>query len=108
MTNEWLKRQRKAMHLCTECGEPLEMRADGRYYSMCEQCRDEARKETQGTLCWHCKNAVPNIAGTVGCNWSRKKKPVDGWEATPTQLKIMGNKTVQSYFVKKCPEFKEG
>lgn len=108
MANDWLKAQRRRMHLCTECGAPTEMKSDGSFFPMCEDCRDKKRDVIQGTLCWKCRNAVPDLDGETGCRWSRYKKPVNGWEATPTRLKVMGDKTVQSYFVRECPEFKEG
>jgi hypothetical protein len=109
MKNEWLRRHRKSMHLCTECGTPTDMRVDGSYFSMCEICREEARKEPQGgTLCWHCKNAVPNRYGTRGCSWSIHKVPVKGWDAEPTTLRFYEGHTIKSYKVKSCPNFEEG
>lgn len=36
---------------------------------------------SQGTLCWCCKHAVPSKDGTIGCNWSKHLEPVEGWEA---------------------------
>lgn len=51
------------------------------------------------TLCWHCKNAVPDKQGN-GCSWSRKLEPVEGWTATDSLLN-MGC----GYCVHECPEF---
>ena len=46
------------------------------------------------TICWECKNAVPNKEGTRGCSWSRKdeQKSVNG-------SVMVGN------CVYECPEF---
>lgn len=51
------------------------------------------------TLCWFCKNAVPNKEGTVGCSWSREFKPVKGWKARKCK-----NSNGDSYRVYECPE----
>ena len=63
------------------------------------------RKGTQ--LCERCGKA----AGTFGwCNWSRYFMPVDGWEATPTKIRVNGGggRVTESYHITKCPEFVEG
>lgn len=60
------------------------------------------------TICWDCKNAVPTADGKYGCPWSREAKPVDGWEAKPTQHKDhypRGFRVVNSFNVRKCPKF---
>lgn len=54
------------------------------------------------TLCWYCQNAVPG--GGRGCSWSRSFKPVDGWDAEPTQRAVSGQDP-DSYRVADCPEF---
>lgn len=62
------------------------------------------------TLCWDCRRAT---GGRNGCSWSRRFKPVEGWEAEETQLRMQkttGKKTwekvrIRSYIVKRCPEF---
>lgn len=46
------------------------------------------------SLCWMCKNAVPD--GTLGCSWSRKLKPVEGWYAKTDKIGTL---------VIACPEF---
>lgn len=58
-----------------------------------------------GTLCWRCKNAVPNPATGAGCDWSRSFKPVSGWDAEERPLKNPDCGAVQSFFVKSCPNF---
>ena len=50
------------------------------------------------TLCWHCKNAVPE--GKYGCSWSRDFKPVKGWNVLPPLSRVKG-----SYRVIECPLF---
>lgn len=66
------------------------------------------------TLCWRCKKAV------LGCSWSEKFEPVEGWDAEPTTIrnsrhyrsKTTGRienivKITGSYCVKSCPLFEE-
>lgn len=59
------------------------------------------------TICWDCRNAVPE--GKYGCSWSRKLIPVEGWVAEPTvkmSYKVNGYKRiVNSYCVMGCPLF---
>lgn len=54
------------------------------------------------TLCWKCKNAVPD--GCYGCSWSKEFEPVEGWVAE--EDKIVGDgEILTSYRVIFCPEF---
>ena len=59
----------------------------------------------QQTLCWDCANA------TGGCSWSNhwEHKPVDGWNAIKTKIKVhnptQNEKISTSYIVIDCPEF---
>ena len=67
------------------------------------------------TLCWRCKNAVPNMEKTCGCSWSRDFIPVESWEAIETSIYCQrwDNRTktrdasigTKSYIVISCPEF---
>lgn len=65
-----------------------------------EPNRDDRVK---ATICWACKHAVPTSDGLRGCSWSRTHRPVEGWEATPTEVDIY-----TSYLVTSCPEFERG
>lgn len=105
MVNDWLRRQRRMLHLCTECGEPMKPTSCGYYRAVCEVCRAEIKRRQEGTLCWRCKNAVPGNG--YGCEWSVRKKPVEGWTARETKLKIYGNTYTKSYHVVKCPKFEK-
>ena len=55
------------------------------------------------TLCWDCENAC------AGCAWSRFFKPVPGWMAEQTKIKLNVKNDRQiissSYRVIDCPEF---
>ena len=60
----------------------------------------------QHTLCWDCSKACG------GCPWSRRShRPVQGWIATPTKLKLRaksnpyGESFDSSYIVHSCPLF---
>lgn len=52
------------------------------------------------TLCWTCKNAVPNFKKKIGCSWSIALEPVAGWDAE--QHCVDG---VTSYRVDSCPYY---
>lgn len=67
------------------------------------------------TLCWNCRNAVPDREGTRGCSWSRDFIPVEGWDATPQKLAVYYGKSRKSrmrlgdsFIVQSCPKFEEG
>ncbi len=53
----------------------------------------------QDTLCWHCAKAIKK------CPWSKNFKPVKGWDAIPTKIRIGYNEDVDSFFVRDCPLF---
>lgn len=54
------------------------------------------------TLCWVCRNAMPNDRGT-GCEWSALGKPVEGWKAL--HHKVGADTLTDSYRVFECPKF---
>lgn len=61
------------------------------------------------SLCWDCRNAVPDSKRGCGCNWSRSFEPVPGWEAAErVSVRIEGGceRAVRSALVIKCPQFK--
>lgn len=64
-----------------------------------------------GTLCWHCKHAVPKYDKKgrciQGCNWSLYKRPVIGWNASKEYITFKGKRT-PSYDVRECPQFERG
>lgn len=102
---------------CEICGRPAEMRKDGLYLKICWRCRErqenEKRRKDKGhkdfggkmTLCWSCKNAVPDFKKGYGCSWSNYFKPVEGWKATETEVSVQ-NKKKRSYIVIECPLYR--
>ena len=60
-----------------------------------------------GTLCWDCRNAVPDER--FGCHWSMRKMPVPGWTADKHVQKgyeAWGNPGLHTtYKVVNCPMF---
>ena len=56
------------------------------------------------TKCWDCKRAT----GGSFCPWANWFIPVEGWVATPTNVKMGGNKSQKSYVVHECPIFDRG
>ena len=60
------------------------------------------------SICWQCRNAVPNAEKGKGCEWSIKLEPVPNWKATKTVCKCYGHADAKSYCVHECPKFQEG
>ena len=60
------------------------------------------------SLCWACKNAVPNPETGAGCSWSERFIPVEGWDAAERNLFGQHDSEVISYHVIACPEFVVG
>lgn len=110
MNKEFMIKYRLLNHLCIECGEPAQSRGYNSWYRYCEKCRADAIKqqESKQTLCWRCKNSVPDKWGERGCSWSRNRMPVDGWTAEKRQLKVAHGQEMVSYNVRACPMFVEG
>lgn len=51
------------------------------------------------TLCWDCRKACG------GCPWADEFRPVRGWDAEETILRLGNGTETQSYRVSKCPLF---
>lgn len=55
------------------------------------------------TLCWSCAKACG------GCSWSKDFKPIDGWDAIPTKIRIPdddgGARYVDSFKITACPQY---
>ena len=61
------------------------------------------------TKCWHCKHAIPRPKNP--CSWAMKFKPVEGWKAHQTKLRVSEHRLsekIDSYRVIDCPLFEEG
>lgn len=56
------------------------------------------RRKEEGSICWKCRNAVPNLAD--GCSWSKHELPVKGWIAYFDE-----SSRLKTWFVIACPEF---
>lgn len=66
--------------------------------------RKKAAHHRENSLCWGCKNAVPNHLRGIGCEWSIDYHPVPGWKAEMRERTSLKG----SYFVFKCPKFEKG
>lgn len=81
----------------------------------CDACKEinlqhpgQAHLPTE-SLCWCCKNAVPDKECTRGCDWSIKGKPIDGWEVTEASTFVMSDgRQGRTYKVARCPKFERG
>ena len=84
----------KAISKCLKTGSPV---------GDCDYC--SKYKPRPDTLCWDCKNSTNN-----GCEWSRRSKPVEGWNAVPSAILVGGanDKYTDSYLVLECPKFERG
>lgn len=73
---------------------------------------DREKQNTDATLCWCCKNAVPAKDGTgkytAGCEWSMFRRPVKGWEVSKAALVRECGHTYMTYCVSRCPKFERG
>lgn len=61
------------------------------------------------TLCWDCARALPGN----GCPWANRFKPVKGWDAEETTIKVIRSECSQNryreeraYRVRGCPLFR--
>lgn len=110
MNKDFMIVYRERNHLCVDCGEPAAQRGPGSWFRYCEKCKEkrQAEQSSKQTLCWRCKNSVPDRYGERGCPWSRKRQPVEGWTAQERRLKVSNHLTVTSYNVRECPLFVEG
>ena len=69
------------------------------------------------TICWTCKFCTrvtlpnPNYKNNNNenkffiCPWVTQYKPVPGWSATETKLKVAPKQTIDSYLVHECPYY---
>lgn len=64
------------------------------------------KQDYQETICWLCKHSVPDEIDR-GCSWSMFFEPVEGWDATETEV-IGSVYKENSYCVHKCPKFERG
>lgn len=86
--------------VCECCGNRFFSKSNLKKYcsKACAREMAQRRRDENCQLCWNCKNACG------GCSWSRHFIPVDGWTAEVTIVKdSLGD--IQSYRIKKCPEF---
>ena len=94
------------LKICKYCGKAFYAKGSALYCSA--ECKARMYyTKNEVTLCWSCKRA------TGFCSWSEDFTPVEGWEATPTKVKLAarnGNNRlfVDSYLVHKCPLFERG
>lgn len=97
-----MRQRQEVMPRCKICGKPL--KSSRRIYCS-KKCAGLSYQKKNGTLCWDCVNANDN------CLWhSSEHRPVPGWRATPTKVKmtsVNGRERYEgSYIVHECPEFK--
>lgn len=61
-------------------------------------------EQQKQTICWECRKCT----GGKGCPWADEFKPVKGWKAIRTVVKMFNRKNTDSYIVVKCPLFERG
>lgn len=64
--------------------------------------------EPTGQKCWTCKHACPNYDRSIGCSWSIKGVPVEGWTARQVDrwnTNGFGHYKVETYDIKDCPQY---
>ena len=70
----------------------------------CKECAKKMARRRQiedDQPCWTCSKACG------GCDWSKKFKPIKGWDAEPMIVKDKEG-YIRSYRIKKCPEYIKG
>jgi len=71
-----------------------------------KRTRKTGKRETNPvTLCERCEHSKSDY-----CEYIRTGKPIEGWDATPTEIKVHGgngDKIIHGFFVKTCPKFEE-
>jgi len=105
--------------ICPHCGIEFEPhRLNQKHCS--EKCRRKTKEKRYRAL----KKARPDYAHTPrqeqirytcanacgGCSWSRKLKPIPGWDAEPTILMMNNGATIkpmQSFKILRCPEYRQ-
>jgi hypothetical protein len=100
-----IKKRKLKIIICKGCGKVFTTYRNSQYCS--RSCAGNTTKSKKDTICWECKRS------TGFCSWSEKFIPVEGWEATPTIIKIANNTgknkaTDESFIVHKCPLFERG
>ena len=67
-------------------------------------------KQPPKTICFLCKNCIPNPQNHIGCEWSYFLEPVPGWNAIRNDLRPSrkDGEMLVSYTVIDCPKFVEG
>ena len=95
----------RKMKKCSVCGEMYAGKSkycSQKCYAQHKSFSSEQawNTKTKDTLCWECKKAT----GCGDCPWANRFEPVDGWDATPTEIKTVG-RIEQSYIVNDCPLF---
>lgn len=64
------------------------------------------KKTPKMQLCWTCRHAIPDAAGTRGCSWSRDGEPVEGWTATYRIYdKRFTGLIKETYDIEECPQY---
>jgi hypothetical protein len=96
---------------CEYCGSVFLTKLSRQKYCS-KECAGYAsyHRKTRDTICWDCKKST----GGEDCPWANEFKPVEGWDATPTTIKMIGKskrnkgKIEPSFKVNSCPLFKKG
>ena len=89
--------------MCKVCGKYFFTKSINKTFCSdeCRQAEIQRKKDENSQLCWCCKNACGR------CSWSQSFVPVEGWDAELVVIKdIEGD--IDSYKIKKCPEFIKG
>jgi hypothetical protein len=97
--NEFVRVSNHNIYCSTECRR----KAYAQFLKEFRKRRPRKKKPYESandTLCWKCQNA------TGGCSWSQELKPVEGWVAKKTKIRLQrGANDIDSFIVRKCPEF---
>ena len=89
-------------NICEHCGRVFPTIYHSQKYCS-KSCRIDAKEvktESEGQLCWRCKNACG------GCSWSQHLIPIKGWLAKKSIIHD-NDGDIRTYEIEFCPEFIE-
>lgn len=89
--------------LCKVCGKYFFTKSTNKAVCSDECKKREAQRKADenAQLCWRCSNACG------GCSWSQSFIPIEGWKAESVVIKDSEG-DINSYKIKKCPQFIKG
>jgi hypothetical protein len=99
--NMFKARQGNQKYCCYECAYVAQLEGKRKWNQKNNHGRNKTQQEriTSDQLCWKCQKACG------GCSWSAEFKPVKGWTAQKTKIRVQSGRHIKSYEIIDCPEY---